>query len=113
MMSDERWSQIARVCHEALTRNGPERVSYLDSACVGDVDLRREVEALLAQEARADGFLDTPPWESALAGDAGPDTPAGNPAVPDAIDVRSAPVPWGSSRSLRGDGFLCRRRRHG
>ncbi len=80
--------RFSRVCHEALTRGGAERASYLDSACGGDVDLRREVEALLAQEARAEGFLDTPPWESALAGDAGPDTPAGNPAVPDAIDVR-------------------------
>ena len=87
-MSNDRWSRISRVCQEALNRDAAERASFLESACGGDLDLRREVEALLAQEARADGFLSTPPWDSAKAGGAGPDTPAGRRVVVDQADAR-------------------------
>jgi serine/threonine protein kinase len=54
--------QIESLCLEALARRAEERAAFLDEACAGDAELRREVEALLA---RADGFLETPAWEAA------------------------------------------------
>jgi hypothetical protein len=60
----------------ALAISGPaERAAYLDKACAGSPDLRREVEALLAAHA-ADNLLDRPlvdlgptgPYEPALDG---------------------------------------------
>ena len=35
-----------------------ERSSFLEQACQGDVELRREVESLLAYEGKAEGFID-------------------------------------------------------
>lgn len=40
-----------------------ERVPALDEACSGDADVRREVMALLAADADADGFLEPDPHE--------------------------------------------------
>ena len=47
----ERWQQIERVYLAALACDEYRRAAILDHACVGDADLRREVETLLAQEA--------------------------------------------------------------
>src|SRR5262245_30161460 len=45
----------------ALDRTTPdERAALLDQACAGDVQLRRQVEALLAEDARAGNFLEQP-----------------------------------------------------
>jgi hypothetical protein len=48
-----RWRQISRLFHEAGARSEEERNAFLDAACEGDKALRREVESLLADEARA------------------------------------------------------------
>jgi len=62
-MTNDRVSDVLRVCQEALAREGAARAAYLDSACGADRDLRREVEALLAEpSASGRGFLETPPW---------------------------------------------------
>ncbi len=56
-------SEVVRVSREALEHEGAARNAYLDAACAGDADLRREVEALLADPTgAAGGLLDTPPW---------------------------------------------------
>lgn len=49
-----------------------ERQEYLDGACVGDLALRAEVEALLEASVRAGNFLESPPagFPSPLGGDA-------------------------------------------
>ena len=52
-----RWRQISRLYHEAGARSEEERSAFLDAACEGDKALRREVESLLADEARASAFL--------------------------------------------------------
>jgi hypothetical protein len=57
----DRWRQIETICHAALGREGAARSAYLDQACGNDGSLRREVEALLARESDAHGFLDAPP----------------------------------------------------
>ena len=57
-MTPERWQQVEEIFHEALSRGERDRVAFLVHACAGDVALRREVEALLAQQ--ASGFLESP-----------------------------------------------------
>jgi serine/threonine protein kinase/Flp pilus assembly protein TadD len=44
----------------ALERPPAERAAFLDAACAGDAGLRREVERLLAADARASRFLEQP-----------------------------------------------------
>ena len=69
-MNRDRWQQIEKTCHDALERDRAERAAFLDHACAGDVELRREVESLLAEQAGAGSFLETPAAEmGALAGD--------------------------------------------
>jgi Tol biopolymer transport system component len=56
----ERWRRIEEVCQAALERDAADRPAFIAAACAGDSGLRREVEALLAKEAVAAGFLSTP-----------------------------------------------------
>ena len=65
MDASERRKQIEEIVIAALPLTGPERSAHLDSACGPDRELRREVESLLAQESRADAFLETPALELA------------------------------------------------
>jgi eukaryotic-like serine/threonine-protein kinase len=62
-MSGERQLQVERICLGALDLEGTARRTYLDSACDGDADLRREVESLLAYEQAAEGFIHAPAVE--------------------------------------------------
>ena len=61
-MTPERRVRVERVCSEALECEPSARGAYLVEACAGDEDLLREVESLLALEARANGFLDSSPF---------------------------------------------------
>jgi eukaryotic-like serine/threonine-protein kinase len=65
MATPERRRQIEEITLSALALNGDERRAHLDSACSTDPELRREVESLLAQENRANSFLETPALEVA------------------------------------------------
>ena len=60
-----RWRQIEPILDQALELPGPERGSLLAVACAGDPGLRAEVEALLAADAAAGGFLGLPASEYA------------------------------------------------
>ncbi len=55
---------VLRIYEEALALDGNAlRAAYVESACGGDADLCREVEALLAEPSSpAANLLDTPPW---------------------------------------------------
>ena len=53
-MKPERWRQVDQLFHSALEREPEERAAFLDQACGGDAELRREVESLLAAEAEAE-----------------------------------------------------------
>ena len=57
-MTPERWRRIEEIYHAALARDVSQRPAFLNEVCAGDAELRREVEALLAQGASAEGFLD-------------------------------------------------------
>jgi len=59
-MTPERWRQIEDLCHETLTRPRDERAAFLAASCKDDSALLREVESLLAQEAKAGGFMSVP-----------------------------------------------------
>ena len=61
---NERWPQVEHLYHLALARDPDERSAFLDHACEGDNDLRREVESLLAYEAKAENSSNYPRWSS-------------------------------------------------
>lgn len=50
MTTPERWKEVDRVFAAALEREPTERVAFLDDACAGDEELRREVESLLSHD---------------------------------------------------------------
>jgi serine/threonine protein kinase len=57
-MRPERWQRIENLCHESLGRQLDQRADFLDAACAGDADLRREVESLLKYAGPTDDPLD-------------------------------------------------------
>lgn len=68
-MHNEPENSIEAVFHAARTRPaGAERVAYLDGACGQDADLRSRVDALLAADDEAKGFLDSPAVTSSREG---------------------------------------------
>jgi eukaryotic-like serine/threonine-protein kinase len=56
----ELWHRVEELCHRALELEESRRAEFLDRSCGDDQQLRREVEALLAQEKRAEHFIDSP-----------------------------------------------------
>jgi len=65
-MRSDRWEQIDEFYHAALEREESERAAFLDKACSGDAELRREVESLLASHVGARTFLGAPALEVAV-----------------------------------------------
>jgi serine/threonine protein kinase len=61
----ERWKRIDAVLQDALDLPPVDRPAFLDGACAGDSDLRREVESLLSAEQRAGDFIEAPAVEAA------------------------------------------------
>jgi serine/threonine protein kinase/tetratricopeptide (TPR) repeat protein len=64
-MKAEHWQQVEQLYHAALKRKAEGRASFLDEACSGDEELRREVESLLSYEGRAGDFIESPALEVA------------------------------------------------
>ena len=59
-MKPERWNKIEEIYHQAHQQAPDARRTFLDEACAGDEELRREVESLLVADDQAESFLDTP-----------------------------------------------------
>jgi serine/threonine protein kinase/tetratricopeptide (TPR) repeat protein len=59
MSPPDRWSRVETLYHAARERDASARVAFLDAACGDDVELRREVESLLAQPTTG-AFFDQP-----------------------------------------------------
>src|SRR6202011_6301951 len=57
-MTAARWKQIETVFEQALDLGTEERLAFLEQACNGDEELRREVESLLDAHAEAGSFID-------------------------------------------------------
>ena len=45
------WKTISRLSREALSRDTDDRSAFLDAACAGDPELRRQIDALIGQPA--------------------------------------------------------------
>ena len=61
----ERWAQVERLYHAVLEREPSARAVFLDEACAGDDELRREVASLLAYDGEPASFIETPILEVA------------------------------------------------
>ena len=100
MSAPDRRSRVEALYHAALERDAGERAAFLDAACGGDADLRREVESLLAQPTD-DGFLGVPAIAVAAQMIA---SPASDP-VSDLSDAMTTLSPPSASRpSVAGPG---------
>ena len=64
-MTPERWQQINDLFHSAVERAPEDRAAFLEEACHGDESLRREVEAFIALDERAENFIESPAFEVA------------------------------------------------
>jgi eukaryotic-like serine/threonine-protein kinase len=67
-MTPDRWREIERLFHEALARPPAERAAFLEKACAGDDELRREVESLAKSDDDAGSFIEHPALEALAAG---------------------------------------------
>ena len=56
----DRWRQIEAIFQSAADLPAANRPSFLDTACCGDEELRREVESLLAHSGETHGLLAAP-----------------------------------------------------
>jgi YD repeat-containing protein len=59
-MDQESWLKVEQIFNAALERPQEQRQAWLDGACSGDAELRRQVEQLLSNEGRAGSFLERP-----------------------------------------------------
>jgi len=59
-VTSDRWKEINRIYDAAVEVEEKERASFLQNACGEDVELRREVESLLAYDQQAQQFIDRP-----------------------------------------------------
>ena len=53
------WKEVKAVLEEALEQRPEARAAFLESACAGRMEVRREVEALLAMHEGADSFFES------------------------------------------------------
>ena len=60
-----RWQQVEKICQSALELEESQRAAFLEEACAGDEELRREVESLLRFDSRGDRFIEEPAVEVA------------------------------------------------
>jgi len=59
------WSQVEELYHSVAALQPHERDAFLEQACKGDQELRKEVESLLAHEPQAENFIESPALEVA------------------------------------------------
>jgi hypothetical protein len=57
-MDQELWRKVEDLLEAALEHPQQARSAFLEKSCGGNVQLRREVERLLATDARAGNFLE-------------------------------------------------------
>src|SRR5262249_23114285 len=62
-MNPERWKRIDALFEAALEREPRERAAFLDEACVGDPNLRAEVESLISSDEQQNQLIDAPALE--------------------------------------------------
>src|SRR5215813_10336130 len=56
-MNPQRWQKIDELFQQAYSLPPQARQAFLNQACLGDDDLRREIESLLAKQSEAGDFF--------------------------------------------------------
>src|SRR5262245_17432163 len=59
-MTPERYRRVGEIFDAAVQVNADRRIAFLDAACGGDTELRREVESLIESDERAADFIASP-----------------------------------------------------
>jgi serine/threonine protein kinase/Tfp pilus assembly protein PilF len=59
LMEPELWQRITDLFDEAMTRGPKERIAFLEEACDGDRDLRKQVERLIKSHEKSRDFLES------------------------------------------------------
>src|SRR5213079_2207848 len=59
LMKPELWQRITDLFDEAMTRGPKERIAFLEEACEGDRDLRKQVERLVKSHEKSGDFLES------------------------------------------------------
>jgi len=59
LMEPELWQRITDLFDEAMTRGPNERIAFLEEACEGDRDLRKQVERLVKSHEKSGDFLES------------------------------------------------------
>lgn len=57
-MTPERWREIEQLYQLVLGREEGQRAGFLEEACCGDEEMRREIESLLANAEPAERFME-------------------------------------------------------
>ena len=58
-MEPDLWQRITDLFDEAMTRGPKERIAFLEEACKGDGDLRKQVERLVKSHEKSGSFLES------------------------------------------------------
>jgi serine/threonine protein kinase/Tol biopolymer transport system component len=64
-MTPERWQHVDKIFQAAIELKAEERQAFIQSACAGDVELRREVESLLTADKQGLSLVDEPAVQAA------------------------------------------------
>jgi serine/threonine protein kinase/Tol biopolymer transport system component len=62
-MESELWRRVEELCQRAMELDQNRRAEFLERSCGDDKELRSRVESLLAQETRAEHFIESPALE--------------------------------------------------
>ncbi|HSB08920.1 MAG TPA: LpqB family beta-propeller domain-containing protein [Blastocatellia bacterium] len=65
-LTPERWQRIEELFHRSLEQESGDRAGFLAAACDGNVELRRQVEALLTSYESSRNFIELPPLAGAI-----------------------------------------------
>jgi serine/threonine protein kinase len=65
-MSPERWRQVDEIFQAAIELKAEERSAFVERACGGDEELRREVESLITADDEGLSLIDAPAFETAV-----------------------------------------------
>ena len=65
MINKDRWGEVEEIYHAALAHEPSGRAEFLDEACDGDAEIRREVDSLLKFDEQAGAFIERPAVELA------------------------------------------------
>jgi eukaryotic-like serine/threonine-protein kinase len=64
-MQSERWKRIDQLLDAALELEPDKRSLFLEQNCSGDEELKKEIEALLSFDEKAQHFIETPAYDGA------------------------------------------------